>query len=91
MMATQELVVPKSIPITSPASSDFHRLAKSEEDGAANDCFVVTADVRLSKEDLATESMFCTFKVNSYCGEKKRFFGGRCSRFLSFGPDSIVG
>ena len=46
MMETQELVVPKSIPMTSPASSDFHLMlpANLDENAAANGTVVVADD-----------------------------------------------
>ena len=46
MMATQELVVPKSIPITSPASLDFHLLpTKALAAEAPKDEFLKAAEV----------------------------------------------
>lgn len=60
MIATQLLVVPKSIPITSPASSDFHRFPnKKDDDDTAGVvlCTAVIADVRLNKVELTAESI----------------------------------
>jgi hypothetical protein len=58
-MATQELVVPRSMPITSPTSSDFHRFPIKEvvTDGA-RDFFAAIAEVRFNSVELAAESMF---------------------------------
>ena len=70
MMATHELVVPKSIPITSPASSDFHRLPrKLLVAEAAKEGFLRTADVAndecaavlLRRVELAAESIVFVF------------------------------
>jgi hypothetical protein len=57
-MATQEFVVPKSIPITSPTSSDFHLFPTKEVaiDGA-RDFLAAMAEVRLKTVELAAASI----------------------------------
>ena len=57
-MATQEFVVPKSIPITSPASSDFQRRFKSRMDvGWTRDRFANLEDALRKRLLLAADNI----------------------------------
>jgi hypothetical protein len=72
MMATQEFVVPKSIPITSPISSDFQRRERfpsrrrDTDDGSE---FFLEAMAALRRNKALVDSMV----------EKRKIFRRRCS------------
>lgn len=78
-MATHELVVPKSIPITSPASVDAHLVSKLEGD-AEN--FEEERTEASPLRTLSCKAIVLTVRLLDLVGVNWSFFNGRRERSL---------